>query len=291
MWPAPTARARPSPSCARSWRAPGSRCMSTPRRIWCASTSASGSAALGGGRFVDEDRLVEALRRCEAVNAGAPITVFEITTAAAFLLFAETPADVLLLEVGLGGRFDATNVIDRPAAAVVTPIGYDHAEYLGDTLEKIAVEKAGIFKRGCPAVIAPQDYPAADAVLRAEARSGRRLADPGRRSRISPSTRSAAGSSIRTRTACSTCRGRASPAATSSSTPAPRSRPCAPPASAASRPAAFEAGLTRRRMAGAAAAPGRGPARRAWRRRAASSGSTAATTPTAAGCSPPPWPT
>jgi dihydrofolate synthase/folylpolyglutamate synthase len=122
--------------------------------------------SLGGGRFVDEERLVEAFRRCEAVNAGAPITVFEITTAAAFLLFAETRADALLLEVGLGGRFDATNVIDQPAAAVVTSIGYDHAEYLGDTLEKIAREKAGVFKRGCPAVIAPQDYEVADAVLR-----------------------------------------------------------------------------------------------------------------------------
>lgn len=122
--------------------------------------------ALGGGRFVDENRLVEALSRCETVNAGAPITVFEITTAAAFLLFSETPADVLLLEVGLGGRVDATNVIAQPAAAVVTSIGYDHAEYLGDTIEKIAFEKAGIFKRGAPAVIAPQDYAAADAVLR-----------------------------------------------------------------------------------------------------------------------------
>jgi dihydrofolate synthase/folylpolyglutamate synthase len=71
-----------------------------------------------------------------------------------------------LLEVGLGGRFDATNVIDQPAAAVVTSIGYDHAEYLGDTLEKIARENAGVFKRGCPAVIAPQDYEVADAVLR-----------------------------------------------------------------------------------------------------------------------------
>jgi dihydrofolate synthase/folylpolyglutamate synthase len=130
----------------------------------------------GGGRYVEEERLVEALRRCEAVNAGQPITVFEITTAAALLLFAEEPADVLLLEVGLGGRFDATNVIDRPAAAVVTPIGHDHAEYLGTTLEAIAGEKAGIFKRGCPAVIAPQDYLAADATLCAEAE--RRGASP-----------------------------------------------------------------------------------------------------------------
>jgi len=125
--------------------------------------------SLGGGRYVDEERLVHALSRCETVNAGQPITVFEITTAAAFLLFAETPADVLLLEVGLGGRVDATNVIAQPAAAVVTPIGLDHAEYLGDTLGKIAFEKAGILKRGAPAVIAPQDYAEADAVLREEA--------------------------------------------------------------------------------------------------------------------------
>jgi dihydrofolate synthase/folylpolyglutamate synthase len=125
--------------------------------------------SLGGGRYVDEERLVHALSRCETVNAGQPITVFEITTAAAFLLFAETPADVLLLEVGLGGRVDATNVIAQPAAAVITPIGLDHAEYLGDTLGKIAFEKAGILKRGAPAVIAPQDYAEADAVLREEA--------------------------------------------------------------------------------------------------------------------------
>ena len=123
----------------------------------------------GGGRFVDEGRLVDALARCEAANAGAPITVFEITMAAAFVLFHENPADVLLLEVGLGGRFDATNVIDHPAAAIVTSIGMDHAEYLGNTLALIAAEKAGIFKRGAPAVIAPQTYAEADAVLVAEA--------------------------------------------------------------------------------------------------------------------------
>ncbi|WP_375410739.1 bifunctional folylpolyglutamate synthase/dihydrofolate synthase [uncultured Methylobacterium sp.] len=121
--------------------------------------------AIGGGHFVPEERLAEALARCEAANGGEPITVFEITTAAALLLFSEAPADVLLLEVGLGGRVDATNVIDRPAAAVVTPIGRDHAEYLGDTVEAVATEKAGIFKRGCPAVIAAQDYAEADAVL------------------------------------------------------------------------------------------------------------------------------
>jgi dihydrofolate synthase/folylpolyglutamate synthase len=121
---------------------------------------------LGGGRFVEEDRLVEALRRCEGANEAEPITVFEITTAAAFLLFAEEPADVLLLEVGLGGRLDATNVIAAPAAAVITAVGRDHADYLGDTLALIAAEKAGILKQGCPAVIAPQDHEAADRVLR-----------------------------------------------------------------------------------------------------------------------------
>jgi dihydrofolate synthase/folylpolyglutamate synthase len=122
----------------------------------------------GGGRFVDEARLVEALAACEAANQGAPITVFEITMAAAFKLFNENPADVLLLEVGLGGRFDATNVISHPAAAVVTPVSMDHAEHLGDTVTKIAGEKAGIFKRGAPAVIAFQE-PEPSAVLEAAA--------------------------------------------------------------------------------------------------------------------------
>jgi dihydrofolate synthase / folylpolyglutamate synthase len=124
--------------------------------------------APGGGRFVDEERLVAALRACETVNAGRPITVFEMTTVTALSLFAEHRADVLLLEVGLGGRFDATNVIERPAAAVVTPVSMDHREYLGDRVTLIAGEKAGIFKRGCPAVIAPQE-PEPTAVLEAHA--------------------------------------------------------------------------------------------------------------------------
>ena len=124
---------------------------------------------LGGGRFVEDDRLAQALAHCDAVNGSRPITVFEITTAAALLLFSEEPADVLLLEVGLGGRLDATNVIEAPAAAAVTAIGRDHADYLGDTVAAVAAEKAGIFKPGCPAVIAPQDYIEADAVLRERA--------------------------------------------------------------------------------------------------------------------------
>lgn len=122
----------------------------------------------GGGRFVDEQLLVAALERCEKVNAGEPITFFEITNAAAFLLFSEHKADVVLLEVGLGGRYDATNVIDHPACTVVTPVSLDHSEYLGDTVTKIAGEKAGIFKRGAPAVIAPQE-PEPSAVLEAAA--------------------------------------------------------------------------------------------------------------------------
>lgn len=108
------------------------------------------------GQFVDEADLVAALGACEAANAGAPITVFEITTATALQLFADHPADVLLLEVGLGGRFDATNVIDQPVAAVVTPVSQDHAEFLGTDVLAIAREKAGVFKRGCPAIIAAQ---------------------------------------------------------------------------------------------------------------------------------------
>ncbi len=120
------------------------------------------------GRLVDEERLVDAFRRCEAANAGRPITVFEITTAAAFLLFAETPADVLLLEVGLGGRYDATNVVPGPAASVITPVSLDHMEYLGDTIPKIALEKAGIVKRGAPVIIADQSLEG-QAVIEAEA--------------------------------------------------------------------------------------------------------------------------
>src|SRR6185437_16416359 len=96
------------------------------------------------------------MEQCERANEGAPITVFEITTAAGLLLFARHPADVLLMEVGLGGRLDATNVVDHPLATVITRIAVDHIEFLGDTLDKIAVEKAGILKRGAPAVVAAQ---------------------------------------------------------------------------------------------------------------------------------------
>ncbi len=109
-----------------------------------------------GGRLVSDAELSAALAECEAANAGAPITVFEIETAAAFLLFSRHPADVLLLEVGLGGRLDATNVVERPRVCVITPVSLDHAEYLGDNLASIAAEKAGIIKRSVPLVVAPQ---------------------------------------------------------------------------------------------------------------------------------------
>jgi dihydrofolate synthase/folylpolyglutamate synthase len=111
----------------------------------------------GKARPIGEDALVDVLTRVNAVNDGDDITQFEITTAAAFLAFAETPADALLLEVGLGGRLDATNVIKKPALTIITPISMDHAEKLGPTIAKIAAEKAGILKRDVCGVIAPQD--------------------------------------------------------------------------------------------------------------------------------------
>jgi dihydrofolate synthase / folylpolyglutamate synthase len=124
--------------------------------------------APGGGRLVTEEALVEAFERIEAVNAGEPITFFEITTVVAFDLFARHPADYLLLEVGLGGRLDTTNVVEHPIAAVITPVSMDHREFLGETIEKIAFEKAGILKRGSPAILAEMD-PAALAVCLREA--------------------------------------------------------------------------------------------------------------------------
>ena len=110
-----------------------------------------------------------AFAHCEAVNAGASITFFEAKTAAAFHLFAQHPADVVLLEVGLGGRLDATNVVVSPLASVLTPISMDHTDLLGPTLAAIAGEKAAIIKRGVPVVCAEQ-VPAAMEVIEREAR-------------------------------------------------------------------------------------------------------------------------
>lgn len=128
---------------------------------------------LGGrGAFVGEHELTETLLEAEAINAGRPITIFEITTAAAFLLFARHAADVLLLEVGLGGRLDATNVVARPLASVITPVSLDHSKFLGDTLPLIAAEKAGIFKRGVPGIVAAQEPAALEVIERTAARLG-----------------------------------------------------------------------------------------------------------------------
>jgi dihydrofolate synthase/folylpolyglutamate synthase len=110
----------------------------------------------GEGVLVSDAELSATLEECERANAGAPITVFEITTAVGLMLFARHPADVLLMEVGLGGRLDATNVVDRPLATVITRVAIDHTDFLGDTLEKIATEKAGILKWETPAIVAAQ---------------------------------------------------------------------------------------------------------------------------------------
>ncbi|WP_158933091.1 folylpolyglutamate synthase/dihydrofolate synthase family protein [Acidisphaera sp. S103] len=108
------------------------------------------------GELVTDDRLIAAMEYIERVNDNAPITVFEVITATAFHLFAETPADLCVLEVGLGGRGDATNVIDPPSACAITSISLDHRELLGPTVEIIAKEKAGIIKTGVPVAIGAQ---------------------------------------------------------------------------------------------------------------------------------------
>ncbi|MBP6012861.1 MAG: bifunctional folylpolyglutamate synthase/dihydrofolate synthase [Alphaproteobacteria bacterium] len=108
------------------------------------------------GKLIDEDELSALLEECEQVNAGEQITFFEITTAAALLAFTRHKADAVILEVGLGGIHDATNVIERPAATIITPVDLDHQHYLGPTIEKIAGEKAGIMKRGIPCIMGPQ---------------------------------------------------------------------------------------------------------------------------------------
>jgi dihydrofolate synthase/folylpolyglutamate synthase len=123
----------------------------------------------GGGVLVSDGELAEALEYCERKNGEAPITVFEIETAAAFLLFARHPADMLLLEVGLGGRLDATNVIERPLASVITSVSMDHIDYLGETIEMIAAEKAGIIRRDVPTIIGRQsEHALAPLLSRAE---------------------------------------------------------------------------------------------------------------------------
>jgi dihydrofolate synthase/folylpolyglutamate synthase len=126
-------------------------------------------------RPIAEADLADVLSRTLAVNSGDDITQFEITTAAAFLAFAEHPADVVLLEVGLGGRLDATNVIDRPALTIITPISLDHADKLGNTIEAIAAEKAGILKRGVPCVVSQQEDAVHEVIANQAARVGAKL--------------------------------------------------------------------------------------------------------------------
>ncbi|QDY69924.1 bifunctional folylpolyglutamate synthase/dihydrofolate synthase [Qingshengfaniella alkalisoli] len=116
------------------------------------------------GELIDEHHLSRVLDECLEANGPDPITYFEITTVAGLKAFADTPADWTLLEVGLGGRLDATNVIDTPALTIITPVSLDHQQFLGDTLPQIAGEKAGIIKRGVPCVVGPQEEAALDVI-------------------------------------------------------------------------------------------------------------------------------
>lgn len=124
------------------------------------------------GKLISEDALSDLLERVETAAGDDPITYFEVTTAAAFLAFAETPADLCLLEVGLGGRLDATNVVDKPAAVGITPVSLDHQQFLGETLPEIAAEKAGIIKPGAPLVVGSQKKVGLDVILDAAQRHG-----------------------------------------------------------------------------------------------------------------------
>jgi dihydrofolate synthase/folylpolyglutamate synthase len=118
------------------------------------------------GKLISEEELQYTLEECERYNEGKPITYFEITTAAALLAFSRHKADALILEVGLGGKFDATNVIARPQATVITPIGLDHLEFFGNSLADIAAEKAGIIKPQVPVIIGPQEDVPRDVIVR-----------------------------------------------------------------------------------------------------------------------------
>jgi len=124
------------------------------------------------GRLIDETLLAETLEECERVNGGVPITYFEITTCAAFLAFSRAQADYTILEVGLGGRLDATNVIEQPELSIITPVSVDHQQYLGETLTEIAGEKAGILKRNTVCVVGPQEDAALEVIEAKAMRAG-----------------------------------------------------------------------------------------------------------------------
>ena len=116
------------------------------------------------GELISEDYLTEVLDECYVANGGESITYFEITTVAAILAFSRVPADYCLLEVGLGGRLDATNVVEKPALTIITPVSFDHPQFLGNTVGEIAGEKAGILKRGAPAIVTRQSEDAMDVI-------------------------------------------------------------------------------------------------------------------------------
>ncbi len=124
------------------------------------------------GQLIPETDLSAMLDTCYTANGGEVITYFEITTCAGLLAFSRTPADYTLLEVGLGGRLDATNVIADPKLTIITPISIDHTQFLGETLAEIAFEKAGILKRGVPCIVAPQPDEVMDVIERQAARVG-----------------------------------------------------------------------------------------------------------------------
>jgi dihydrofolate synthase/folylpolyglutamate synthase len=124
------------------------------------------------GELISEPALTALLDECVEANGGEEITFFEITTCAAFAAFARTPAEWTLLEVGLGGRLDATNVVDQPRLCIITPVSLDHESYLGDTVAKIAAEKAGIIKRGVPVIVGPQTPEGLEAIEARAARLG-----------------------------------------------------------------------------------------------------------------------
>ncbi|SPF81229.1 bifunctional folylpolyglutamate synthase/dihydrofolate synthase [Pseudoprimorskyibacter insulae] len=138
------------------------------------------------GELISEPALTALLDECYEANGGEPITYFEITTCAAILAFARTPADYTLLEVGLGGRLDATNVVAHPALTIITPVSVDHQQYLGDTLAQIAGEKAGIMKRDVPCIVGPQEDDALDVIERQAFRVGAQILAHGQHWHIQP---------------------------------------------------------------------------------------------------------
>lgn len=138
------------------------------------------------GQLISEDDLTAVLDECYAANNGKNITYFEITTCAALLAFARVPADYTVLEVGLGGRLDATNVVAQPEMTVITPVSLDHQQFLGDTLGEIAFEKAGIIKRGVPCVVARQEEAGLDVIEQVAARLGAPVLAHGQHWHIGP---------------------------------------------------------------------------------------------------------